>query len=78
MPEKAGFLAVVHRSRCAQATSIRRPSPPLLWPRDNSAVLRQLDVIHAHVLKLSSLEWSGSGGKIRTYDQAINSRPLYH
>jgi hypothetical protein len=20
----------------------------------------------------------GSGGKIRTYDQAINSRPLYH
>jgi hypothetical protein len=21
---------------------------------------------------------SGSGGKIRTYDQAINSRPLYH
>jgi len=21
---------------------------------------------------------SGSGGRIRTYDQAINSRPLYH
>ena len=21
---------------------------------------------------------NGSGGKIRTYDQAINSRPLYH
>jgi hypothetical protein len=21
---------------------------------------------------------SGSGGRIRTYDQAVNSRPLYH
>ncbi len=24
------------------------------------------------------LEKRGSGGKIRTYDQAVNSRPLYH
>ena len=22
--------------------------------------------------------WGGSGGRIRTYDQAVNSRPLYH
>ena len=27
---------------------------------------------------VGSLEKSGSGGKIRTYDQAVNSRPLYH
>jgi hypothetical protein len=25
-----------------------------------------------------AVEGSGSGGRIRTYDQAINSRPLYH
>jgi hypothetical protein len=24
------------------------------------------------------LEGTGSGGRIRTYDQAVNSRPLYH
>ena len=22
--------------------------------------------------------WNGSGGRIRTYDMAVNSRPLYH
>jgi hypothetical protein len=25
-----------------------------------------------------SLGTTGSGGRIRTYDQAVNSRPLYH
>ena len=25
-----------------------------------------------------SFEESGSGGRTRTYDQAVNSRPLYH
>jgi hypothetical protein len=25
-----------------------------------------------------SVRESGSGGRIRTYDQAVNSRPLYH
>ena len=30
------------------------------------------------LLKLSTKSGNGSGGRIRTYDQAVNSRPLYH
>ena len=28
--------------------------------------------------RTTNLERSGSGGRTRTYDQAVNSRPLYH
>jgi hypothetical protein len=30
------------------------------------------------VLGLPNLEGNGSGGRTQTYDQAVNSRPLYH
>jgi hypothetical protein len=30
------------------------------------------------VLRVSNLGSIGSGGRTRTYDQAVNSRPLYH
>ena len=32
----------------------------------------------ADVRRVPMLRESGSGGRIRTYDQAVNSRPLYH
>ena len=30
------------------------------------------------LLRTPPFEMDGSGGRIRTYDMAVNSRPLYH
>jgi hypothetical protein len=34
------------------------------------------DMRHCYVIR--NIRASGSGGRTRTYDQAVNSRPLYH
>lgn len=45
--------------------------------RDARREHRQIDVRWASAKAVLATE-SGSGGRIRTYDQAVNSRPLYH
>jgi hypothetical protein len=45
--------------------------------RDDTRALDGLPAVK-FVLGLSGLVRNGSGGRTRTYDQAVNSRPLYH
>ena len=56
------------------AASRRRPPQTVTGTGvDDTRALRNLDD-----LSRPFVQESGSGGRTRTYDQAVNSRPLYH
>ena len=37
-----------------------------------------VNVLYEDRMRYAKAKGDGSGGRIRTYDQAVNSRPLYH